>query len=113
MHIKIARVDEALLNHITVWGSTHKTKLNNVIMLQKKIMRITSKASYDVHTNILFKEQHNLKFNDIYLSQAAKFMFLFKKGLLPNTFRDMFALTNRINPYIEYEKFKLLLYLSI
>ena len=26
-------------------------------------------------------------------------MFLFKKGLLPNAFRDMFALTNRIHPY--------------
>ena len=46
-----------------------------------------------------FKEQHILKFNDIYLFQAAKFMFLFKKGLLPNAFRDIFALTNRIHPY--------------
>ena len=26
-------------------------------------------------------------------------MFLFKKGLLPDAFRDMFALTNRIHPY--------------
>ena len=44
-------------------------------------MTIISKASYDAHTDsdILFKEEHILKFNDIYLFQAAKFMFLFKK----------------------------------
>ena len=83
----------------TVWGSSYETNLNNVITLQKKIMRIVSKVSFDAHTDIIFKEQHILKFNDIYRFQAAKFMLLFLKGLLLNTFRDKFALTNRINPY--------------
>ena len=40
-----------------------------------------------------------MKYYDIYLFQAAKFMHLFKKGLLPNAFQDMFALTNRTYSY--------------
>ena len=35
----------------------------------------------------------------IYLFQPAKFMFLYIKGLLPNTFNNMFTLTNQIHSY--------------
>ena len=33
------------------------------------------------------------------LFQTAKFMFLYTKGLLPNTFNNMFTLTNQIHSY--------------
>ena len=40
-----------------------------------------------------------LKLSDIYLSQIGKFMFSFKKGLLPDAFNEMFLLTNQIHHY--------------
>ena len=65
-----------------MWGSTYQSNLNRIIILQKKIIRIISKVSFDAHTGVLFKEQEILKFSDIYLHQIGKFMYLFKRGLL-------------------------------
>ena len=54
---------------------------------------------FDAHTGVLFKEQEILKFSDIYLYQIGKFMYLFKRSLLPNYFRDMFTLASQIHSY--------------
>ena len=82
-----------------MWGSTYQSNLNRIIILQKKIIRIISKVSFDAHTGVLFKEQEILKFSDIYLYQIGKFMYLFKRGLLPNYFRDMFTLASQIHSH--------------
>ena len=84
---------------VSEWGSTYQSNLNRIIILQKKIIRIISKVSFDAHTGVLFKEQEILKFSDIYLYQIGKFMYLFKRGLLPNYFRDMFTLASQIHSY--------------
>ena len=63
-----------LLYCVSVWGSTYQSNLNRIIVLQKKIIRIISKVSFDAHTGVLFKEQEILKFSDIYLYQIGKFM---------------------------------------
>ena len=46
-----------LTNCVSVWGSTYQPNLNQIIILQKKIIRIMSKVSFDTHTGVLFKEQ--------------------------------------------------------
>ena len=84
---------------VSVWGSTYQSNLNRIIILQKKIMRIISKVSFDAPTGVLFKEQEILKFSDIYSYKIGKFMYLFKRGLLPNYFRDMFTLASQIHSY--------------
>ena len=84
---------------VSVWGSTYQSNLNRIIILQKKIIRIISKVSFNAHTSVLFKEQEILNFSDIYLYQIGKFMYLFKRGLLPNYFRDMFTLASQIHSY--------------
>ena len=84
---------------ITVWGSTYQTNLKRIITLQKKVIKIISNVPFDAHTDNLFRDHQILKFNDIYLFQTAKFMFLYTKGLLPNTFNNMFTLTNQIHSY--------------
>ena len=55
-----------------MWGSTYQSNLNRIIVLQKKIIRIISKVSFDAHTGVLFKEQEILKFSDIYLYLIGK-----------------------------------------
>ena len=66
---------------VSVWGSTYQSNLNRIIILQKKIIRIISKVSFDAHTGVLFKKQEILKFSDIYLYHIGKFMHLFKRDL--------------------------------
>ena len=78
-------------------GSTYQSNLNRIIVLQKRIIRIISKVSFDAHTGVLFKEQEILKFWDNYLHQIGKFMYLFKRGLLPNYFGDVFTLASQIH----------------
>ena len=66
---------------VSVWGSTYKSNLSRIIILQKKAIRILSKVSFDSHTDPLFKEHSILTFQNIYFSQIGNFMFRFSKGL--------------------------------
>ena len=88
-----------LIYCVSVWGSTYQSNLSRVFILQKKIIRIISKVSFDSHTDVLFKEHGILKFFDIYFYQIGKFMYLFKKGLLPNYFRNMFTLASQLHSH--------------
>ena len=88
-----------LIYCVSVWGWTYQSNLNRIIILQKKIIRIISKVSFDSHTGVLFREQEILKFSDIYLYQMGKFMYLFKRRLLPNYVRDMFTLASQIHSH--------------
>ena len=84
---------------ISVWGSTYPSNLNRIFLLRKKLIRILSKSAFDAHTEPIFKQLKILKRSDIYRSQIGKFMFSFKKHLLPDAFSEMFLLTNQIHHY--------------
>ena len=88
-----------LIYCVSVWGSTYQSNLSRVSILQKKIIRIICKVSFDSHTDVLFKEHGILKFFDIYFYQIGKFMYLFKSGLLPNYFRNMFTLASQLHSH--------------
>ena len=81
---------------ISVWRSTYPSNLNRIFLLQEKVLRIVSNSAFDAHTEPIFKQLKILKLEtrDIYRSQIGKFMFSFKKGLLPDAFSDIFLLTN-------------------
>ena len=83
---------------LTQWCRANKLSIN----FKKSnfmVYGIICKVSFDAHTGVLFKEQEILKFSDIYLYQIGKFMYLFKRSLLPNYFRDMFTLASQIHSY--------------
>ena len=82
-----------------MWGSTYQSNLKRIFVLQKKLIRIISKASFDAHTGPLFKYLQILKFHNIYQYHTRKLVFLFTKILLPNYFKSMFMLTSQIHSY--------------
>ena len=53
---------------------TTKTITKPLLLLQKGIMRIIGKVSYDEHTDPLFKCYNVLKVNDIYNFECLKFI---------------------------------------
>ena len=55
-----------LIYCVSVWESAYQFNLSRII-LQKRIIRIKSKVSFNSHTGVLFKEQEILKFSDNYL----------------------------------------------
>ena len=74
----------------TVWGSTFQTNLKRLINLQKRIIRRVSRCSFDAHANPIFVSLRILKFEDLIKLQIGKVMYLYKNGLLPDSFNDMF-----------------------
>jgi len=69
-----------------VWGCVSMNKLNPLILLQKKCVRIIANTGPRTHSAILFKKFSMLKVNEICIFQTALFMFKFTKGYLPRTF---------------------------
>ena len=84
---------------IISWGSTYPTNLNRLFLLQKRAVRIITKASFDAHTDPIFKELNLLKLHQIYSFQLGTFMFLYKKNSLPQSFTTFFPVVNQIHNY--------------
>ena len=75
-----------------VWRSTYQSNLKRLINLQKRVIGIVSRSSFDAHANSIFISLRILKFEDIIKLQIGKVMYLYKNGLLPDSFNDMFLL---------------------
>ena len=67
-----------------VWASTYPSRLEKIVVLQKKIIRIISACQYQDHTSNFFKELHILNFSDINFLQTAFFMDNVHRKLLPS-----------------------------
>ena len=66
---------------IIVWGSTYKTNLRRLVSLQKRVIRIISKSTFDSHSDPIFKELELLKLFDIRQIELGKLMFSFNHSL--------------------------------
>ena len=82
-----------------VWGSSYKTNLQRIIILQKRVIRIVNKCNYDAHTDPILKNLKLLKFYDINLVQLGQFVFAFKNSILPRKFENIFIRNNQIHSY--------------
>ena len=78
----------------SVWGSTYQSHLKRLITLQKRVIRIISKSTFDAHTNPIFKNLNILKFENLIKLQIDKIMYLYKNGLLPDSFNDIMVFTS-------------------
>ena len=85
--------------YASVWGSTYQSSLKRLITLQKKVIRIISSSSSDAHTNPIFVSLRILKFEDTIKLQIGKVMYLYKNGLLSDSFNDMFLFNRDVHSY--------------
>lgn len=82
-----------------IWTSTSERMLTKLFILQKKAVRILSKASYHAHTDPIFKAFRLLKIKDIRYFQILGFMYRFINGTLPLRFKNYFQETSEIHSY--------------
>ena len=73
-----------------VWGSTYKTIVNSVFVLQKKVIRLIYNETL-CHTNRLFCDLGILKLPDIIKLRVSIVMFKAKNKLLPHNLQQFFA----------------------
>ena len=75
-------------NHI--WGSTYKTNLKRLVILQNKALRIISYMKRRSSTEPLYKELNVMKFGDINTYLIGNFMYRHSKEKVPELFYSFF-----------------------
>ena len=71
---------------IAVWGLTHKSLLDPIIVIQKKIIRVICFREPTVHAEPLFKELNLLKICKIHELQLLSFVYDFQNNIAPTHF---------------------------
>ena len=79
---------------LLAWGNYSKSLLNHTLSLQKKAVRIISKAHFDSHTDPIFKQLNILKLTDLYEYEMALFMMKYARNKLPCSFNGLFPTIN-------------------
>ena len=69
---------------LSLWGPMAlASDIKKIAKQQKKAVRHIDSASYNAHTDPLFKKYKILKLNDTINLELGKFMYRFEKGTLP------------------------------
>ena len=84
---------------IEVWGSAASTRMQSLIKLQKKSVRIITSSSYREHTAPLFLKLGILTIEKLYILKLLIFMYKFQNDLLPPVLNDMFVKNNHTHNY--------------
>ena len=80
-------------------GNTHRTILQPIRRLHKKIIRKITFSKFTDHVNPLVKELSILPLDDINNEAIALFMFRFFNNMLPSSFKNFFCLNKDIHKY--------------
>ena len=75
---------------IDIWGNTYKSRIRDLILLQKRAVRIIDNAGYRDHTTSIFRKYKLLKLEDIIHLQTCILMYKADKGTLPGNIQQNF-----------------------
>ena len=82
-----------------VWASNYNSRLNRLIILHKRIVRIMTRSTYLEHTQPLFSRLGLLNLNQITTFQISVFMFKSLNNLLPHDFLKITQLNSDYHNY--------------
>ena len=83
-----------------IWGNTYKSRVQKLLNVQKKIIRLMTFKSYLEHTEPIFKELGFLNIFQINDSLTAMFMFrYYHLKNLPEIFENYFVTNNQIHQH--------------
>ena len=80
---------------IEVWGSAAQYRLQPLVLLHKRVIRILTSAGYRDHTAPLFKQLKIMTIYELYLFRTGLFMFKIYNKKVPTVCCEMFT-TNEI-----------------
>ena len=84
---------------IEVWGSAASTRMQSLIKLQKRAVRIITSSGYRDHTAPLFIKLGILPIEKLYILKILIFMYRFHHDILPPVLGTMFAKNNATHEY--------------
>ena len=95
------------------WSFTYCSNLNCIYLLQKRLVRLITKAHYLANTAPLFSQLKVLDIFSINSFSVATFMYSYHHNLLPSSFRDLFLSSNQVHQSSASSKVYLTVYRKI
>ena len=105
-----ALIHPHLIYGLIIWGNANKAHLKQIITIQKRAIRTIHNATYNSHTEPLFKSSGILNITDLYEYQTLLFLHDYDHGVLPSTFKGTFKRNTEmssIQPTRQFNKFYL------
>ena len=82
-----------------VWANCSSTKLNSILILQKRAVRAICRIQRLAHSAPYFKNLQILTISDIYTLQVSQFMFKFLSNSLPENFSNYFIINSSVHSH--------------
>ena len=79
------------------WSSTYKTYLQKLVILQNKAVKIVGNGTWNNRATPYYAKLKILKLQDLVKLETAAFVYNYKSGQLPSTFRNYFTALNNIH----------------
>ena len=80
-----------------IWGNTFETRLNKVVILQKRAIRLVENVNYRDHTEPIFHKYKCLKFLDIISLKTLLVIYQAEKHILPVNLQKLFMKTRNVH----------------
>jgi hypothetical protein len=90
-----------------IWAGGYKTRLQPIILLQKRLVRTIAGVHYLAKTFCLFKSLNLLTIFDLHKLQLATFMYRHQSQSLPTIFNDYFSTNASVHGYNTRSRFNL------
>ena len=84
-----ALIHSHLIYGIQIWGGAANKYVNEIVLLQKKAIRIICNTKYNSHTEPLFKNQKILPFHNLFSFFKLLFMYDYVNHALPISFNNV------------------------
>ena len=84
-----ALIHSHLIYGIQIWGGAANKYVNEIVLIQKKAIRIICNAKYNSHTEPLFKNKKILPFHDLFSFFKLLLMYDYVNHALPISFNNV------------------------
>ena len=84
---------------IEIWGNTYESRLREISMLQKRIIRIIGCVKLKDHTGHLFKKFGILKVKDLVRFKTCIFIYNVYNNVIPENVKNQFSKNTEIHKY--------------
>ena len=79
-----------LIYCVEIWGISHQTHLNPLLLLQKKIIRIITFSTYCAYTDPISKDLNVLTIDKLVIHRIGIMMYRFNNALLPTVLNSLY-----------------------
>ena len=90
-----------------IWANNKPTRLQPLLLLQKRCMRVITNSPYNSHSSPLFAKLNQLTITDINKVLIATFMFRYHSHCLPNIFVNYFCTNSSVHGHFTRSSKKL------